>query len=137
MFNRVHAAEQERIAQVELDDQRARSNLRATSALEQGSGFGQRLAPRIRRIVAIAQIEPGHGTFACVREQIEQRVLLVREAARLTGERDLDHAVAGFAQNACVASKLVLTGEAARERLPLISDVLRHYGQRKSEGPRS
>src|ERR1700720_3025385 len=68
-LHRVHAGEQKGIAQIKFDYQRTCGNLRAASALQQRRDALKGLGPGLRRVIAVAKIEPGDRPTAFRRKQ--------------------------------------------------------------------
>ena len=125
--------EDERFAQVDLDDERPAGDLRDGAALKQRLHRPQRVQRGIGLVVAVEQRQPRHGPAALGEQHVQQRVLGLVHDRHVVGQRQFDHALVQLAQRVAIGRQLVAAGLPAGDRPALIADMLRHVGGRKSE----
>ena len=126
--------EGERVAHVDVARQGQRRSLGPRAARDQRRGLPQRVAHRLRDVVAVEERQEGDVLAALAQQEVEQLVLLVVHHRDLAGQRDLDGALAALPERVGVGLELVAAGVAAGERAPLEADVLVEDGGREAEG---
>ena len=85
--------EDERFAQVDLDDERPAGDLRDGAAPKQRFHRPQRVQRGIGLVVTVEQRQPRHGPAALGEQHVQQRVLGLVHNRHVVGQRQFDHAL--------------------------------------------
>ena len=133
----LHVGERKRIAQIHLDDERLAQHLGHAAALDQRLEPPQRVGAGLGFVGAARHREPGDRPLAFVEQEFQQSLLVLRHTPRAPRERDFDRAAPGVPQHVGVRLQLIGRCQPARQRPPLVTDMLRQGRRGKSERARA
>src|SRR5207249_7655709 len=114
--------------------ERQRRGLRPRPARDERRRLAQRVAYRLRDVVAVEEGQERDVLAALAQQEVEQLVLFVVHHRDLAGQRDLDGALAPLLEGVGVGLELVAAGVAAGEGPALVADMLVEDGRREAEG---